>query len=156
MAKRGRLAGYNWHIEYHSDPKKAKAADCIYLTKDRICQNKKSPEYMGKCFVATTCPLRVRQKEADRRNTSSTQSAPKKEPPIKKIRCSLPIGCEMYSNAFGQGKLIDYDESGMHISVQFEKKIVRFQYPNAIIDKYLIVSKSDFKTVQYDTLRAER
>lgn len=164
MSGQGKFAGYGWHIEFHTtSPKKRKAADCIYLTTDRICQNKKSVQYLEKCFMASYCPLRVREKDAQElSNKKVTPPAPppaptpEKELPIRKINCSLPKGCKVYSNAFGKGKVVDYNESSMIISVQFAEKVVRFQYPNAILDKHLILQKYDFQSVLYDLRHAER
>lgn len=53
--------GQGMHLEYHNiNPKKEKASDCVYLTEDRICQNKDSYYYLGKCFVASDCPLKLK------------------------------------------------------------------------------------------------
>ena len=160
MSDKGKLSGYNWHFEFHStNPKKEKAADCIFLTTDRICQNKESYHYLAKCFVASNCPLRVKEKDAEEYEKNKTKkpvAVSKKDLPIKKIKCSLPMGCKIYSNKFGQGKYVDYNEASMIISVQFEEKVVRFMYPNAILDKHLIVPKFAFNTVLYDIRHAER
>ena len=160
MSDRGRFSGFSWHTEFHTiNPKREKAADCIYLTTDRLCQNKKCIKYMEKCFIATNCPFRVREKDAEKvanAKVAEPTPTPKKKLPIKKIKCSLPMGCKMRSNKFGQGRLVDYNEASMIISVQFEEKIVRFQYPNAIIDKHLILPKPAFSTVLYDMRHAER
>lgn len=160
MSDRGKFSGFNWHFEFHTtNPKKEKAADCIYLTTDRICQNNKSLNYLTKCFVATDCPLRIKEKDAEiaAKKESEPAHTPKKQLPIKKIKCTLPMGCKIYSNKFGQGKYVDYNENSMIISVQFEdEKIVRFLYPNAVLDKHLIVPKFAFKSVLYDIRHAER
>ena len=65
MPGRNRLTGICWHEEFHTvDPKKEKAADCIYLTKDRICRNSKCFKNGEKCFVATHCKYRVKAEDA--------------------------------------------------------------------------------------------
>ena len=57
-----KFAGRNMHIEFHNvNPKKSKAADCIYLTENRECQNKKSPHYLSKCFAASYCTFKVKE-----------------------------------------------------------------------------------------------
>ena len=157
MGDRGRFSGFNWHFEYHTtDPKKEKAANCVYLTTDRICENKKSYNYLEKCFIASTCPLRVKEKKAEISKKNMEEPAPQKQSPEKKIKCSLPMGCRMCSNKFGQGRYVDYKEDGMIISVQFEGgKIVRFLYPDAILDKHLIVSEGVLKLVLHDVFHTE-
>ena len=160
MSDRGKFSGFNWHFEYHSvNPKKEKAADCIFLTTERTCQNKESYHYLAKCFVASDCPLRVKSKDAEeyaKKNAEKPAHTPKKELYIKKIKCSLPMNCEMYSSKYGEGRLVDYNEESMIISVQFEEKIIRFQYPKAILDEYLIIPEYAFESVVYDVLHAER
>ncbi len=153
-----KFPGWAMHLEFHNtDPKKKKASDCIYLTTDRICQNKNSVQYLAKCFIASDCPLKIREKDAQTLvNKTPPPPTPKKELPIKKIKCSLPKGCRIFSNKFGKGRYVDYNEESMIISVQFNEKIIRFQYPNAIIDKHLILPKPAFSTVLYDMRHAER
>lgn len=158
---KGKFAGSPMHIEYHNiDPKKEKAADCIYLTTDRICQNKESQWYLGKCFIARDCPCRVREKEAQeiaKRNAlmDSKPAKPKKQQ-IKKIKCSIPMKCIMYNKSYGNGRLVGYDENSMIISVRFGEKIARFQYPDAILEKHIIVPKFAFNLLLDDLHHAEK
>ena len=42
--------------------KKKKAANCIFLTTKRVCTNKESYKYTCKCFIASYCPLRIKEK----------------------------------------------------------------------------------------------
>lgn len=75
---------------------------------------------------------------------------------IKKIKCSLPINCFMKSKQFGDGRLVEYNESSMIMSVKFGDKIVRFQYPNAILDNYLILAEYALDLVKRDISEAEK
>ena len=159
MSDKGRLSGYNWHFEYHTtDRKKEKAADCIYLTTDRICQNKKSIQYLGKCFIASDCPLRLRQAQANEieRRKTLLSAQQKKEPKIISIQCTLPKRCYVFSKTFGKGKYIEYNEESMIIAVKFGEKIIHFQYPQAILDKHLILPKFAFKQVLFDISKAKK
>lgn len=146
------------HIEYHTaNPKKDKAADCIYLTTDRICRNKKSLNYLAKCFVASCCPLRVKDNSPEKASEKSSNNKyleSYKKPQIKMIQCSLPPKCDIYSKKYGRGEFVEYNKEKMTISVQFEGKIVRFQYPNAILDEYLILPDDAYKRVLDDVLNA--
>ena len=154
-----KFPGWGMHEIYiPPNPKDEKEIDCIYAAYDRICRNKKSTQYLEKCFSPNRCPLRLRKKDAEEAKKQAPPPAPtpKKELPIRKINCSLPKGCKVYSNAFGKGKVVDYNESSMIISVQFAEKVVRFQYPKAFFDKHLIVPRSIFDLVWYDLRHAER
>ena len=155
-----KFAGKNMHIEYHTvDPKKKKAADCIYLTTDRICRNKHSYYYLSKSFDASNCCLRVKEKDVKKPaqiNQPKQSTTVEKKPQIKSIKCTLPKRCPIYSEAYGKGKFVGYNELSMIISVQFGTKIRPFQYPGAITQKYLILPKFAFERVLYDISKAEK
>ena len=156
---KGKFAGRAMHIEYHTvNPKKRKAADCIYLTTDRVCQNKKSPCYLAKCFQASFCPLKVKEQDAaiPTKKEIITPTSTVKATRIKSIDCTLPYNCDIRSKAFGNGKFIRYDESSMTIYVQFSGSVKSFKYPQAILDKYLTLSEHDFKQVLYDISKAKK
>lgn len=160
MSDRGRFSGFKWHVEYHTtDRKKEKAADCIYLTEDRICENKKSLQYQEKCFVASSCPLRV--KETSPYVSMRLEEVPStvklnKQVRIKKINCTIPKNCVVYSKAFGQGKYVDFDEKSMTISVQFGEKIARFMYPDAIFNGHIFVPQFVTEYVLQDLSESEK
>lgn len=147
-----------WGMHEIRPPKPEKDIDCIHLGFDRTCQHKKSTQYLAGCFTPNYCPFRLRKKDAEKAKKQIAPPAPipKKELPIRKINCSLPKGCEVHSNAFGEGQVVDYDERGMLISVQFAERVVRFQYPKAFFDKYLIVPESILDLVCDDLYHAER
>lgn len=65
MGRQGYLSGFSWHNEYHSELKKNKAANCIFLDEKRNCNNKKSPYYLSKCFVASNCPLKEKDETVE-------------------------------------------------------------------------------------------
>lgn len=153
---RRNFAGKNMHIEYHNvSPKKKKAADCIYLTESRECQCKDSQYYLSKCFVASYCPHRVKETDA-KPKTSVVTATPGKRSRIKNIKCSLPLNCVMYSNAYGKGNYTAYDAEKMHIEVTFNGKARSFVYPDAIFKKYLILPAFAFDLVVEDYIKAER
>lgn len=157
MKHKGMYYGFQGgHIEYHTvDPKKKKAADCIYLTMGRTCQNNESPLYLSKCFVSTSCKYRVKEKEKyEHLNKITKIEAPKKEK-IVAINCSINKGCPIYSPSYGKGKFISYDAEKMIISIEFDGKIRLFQYPQAIFDKFLIVPKNIFAKVLNDKKKAK-
>lgn len=162
MSDRGRFSGFRWHIEYHTtDKKKDKAADCVFLSEARICHNEKSQQYLAKCFIASCCPLRVKENELEahlqkQAELAQEESAKNKKSKIIKISCSLPEKCVMYSKRFGKGKFIGFNEDTLIMSVQFEEKIIKFKYPDAIIEKHLIVPKYAFGRVMKDIRKAEK
>lgn len=161
-----KFAGRNMHIEFHTvNPKKEKAADCIYLTNDRICQHKQSYYYLSKCFSASCCPLRKREREEEEEQRTKQHPGNKplkktqpittyKIPQIVELPCSLPIGCDVYSSSFGEGKLERYDSKGMYIFVRFGERVVQFQYPDAILKKYITLSEDFLKRVKDDVSKA--
>lgn len=159
---KGIFAGSAMHIEYHTvNPKKKKASDCIYLDTDRICQNEKSFYFRSKCFAASYCHLRLKAKDAieielKKLQDNKEQKEEEKKERIKKIKCTLTPNCTIYSERFGKGKFVMYEEKNMIISVQFGDKIIRFKYPDAIFEKYIIVPKYAFKQVLYDVSKAEK
>lgn len=152
MKGKNPLTGYSWHFEYHTvDKKKAKPANCIYMTEDRICQHKKSQQYLSKCFMASYCSLRVKESGV-KHQTENTNTSKKLK--IIKIKCSLPLNCQMHSKILGDGEYISYDEDNMLISVQFGKEIKKFAYPDSIINKHLVVSEDILKLVLRDKYHA--
>ena len=161
MGRRGgkrKFAGRNMHIEFHNvNPKRGKAADCIYLTEDRVCQNKKSPHYLAKCFAASYCTFKVKEKDAFPPKTIAPPAPPKKEEPkIKKIKCTLPLKCSVFSETFGQGEYTAFDADKRTIEVTFDGTPRKFIYPDAIFKKYLIVPKFAFEIVLRDVSNAEK
>lgn len=152
-----KFAGRNMHIEFHNvNPKKAKAADCIYLTENRECQNKKSPHYLAKCFAASYCTFKVKENEAVPPRPIVPPVPKKEEPKIKKIKCSLPLKCHMFSESFGQGEYTAFNEEKRIIEVTFDGTTRRFIYPDAIFQKHLIVPKFAFEIVLKDASNAEK
>lgn len=161
MGRKGgkrKFAGRNMHIEFHTvNPKKVKAANCIYLTEDRECQNKKSPNYLAKCFAASYCTFKVKEKDAILPNPIvSPNQVKKEEPKIKKIQCSLPLKCHVFSECFGQGNYTAYDVEKRIIEVTFNGIPRRFIYPDAIFKKHLIVPKFAFEIVLRDVSKAKK
>lgn len=155
------FAGKNMHLEYHTvNPKKPKASDCIYLSETRECQNKQSPDYLSKCFAASYCTFKLREKDLQKPPAPSAippkPPASKKERRIVKIQCSLPLNCKMYSPTFGQGQFTFFDEKNRIIHVTFQDREVRFAYPDAIFAKHLIVPKFAFDIVVKDFSKAEK
>ena len=159
MKKKAKFAGFGCHIEYHTiDPKKEKAVDCIYSTDDRICQNKKCYYYLSKCFNSSNCSFRLKEKAAEaikKKNEPVKRVESNAPPKIQKIKCTMPLGCKVFSEHFGEGHFAEYDEATMIMSVQFKQRKVRFLYPNAIIDKNLTVNENNFKCVLRDISKAE-
>lgn len=162
---RGLYAGRGMHIEYHTTkPKKKKAADCIYLTDSRECQNKASPCYLAKCFMASYCTFKVKAKDATVVQKPAVPITPvpkpvlsKKEPQIVKIQCTLPMNCKVYHpQQFGNGEYTSYDAKRRSIGVTFNGKEVKFLYPDAIFSKHLIVPKFAFEIVLRDLHEAEK
>ena len=160
---KGKFSGRAMHIEYHTvSPKKEKAANCIYLTTDRICQNKESVYYTQKCFAASYCPLKLKKNESANQALKN-QAGNKKvsfddvgNKPQNKMKCTLPESCDVYSKNYGNGKYVGYKaESGL-VLVQFKERIIKFQYPNAILEKHLVVPKHAYRQVLHDVAKAER
>ena len=152
------------HIEFHNfNPKKEKAADCIYLTEARECQNKKSPHYLAKCFAASYCTFKVKAKDAaNPPKKVIVNPAPKKpasrqpEPKIQRIECTLPLKCPVYSDTFGEGEYTGYNANQRIIEVTFDGTPRNFVYPDAVLDKYLYLPAFAFKIVLEDVANAEK
>lgn len=157
---RKKFAGKNMHLEFHTvKPKKKKAADCIYLTENRECQNKKSPDYLSKCFAASYCTFKVRSKDIapPPKPIAKIPTPPKKEEPkIIKIKCTLPLNCRVSSPIFGKGRYTAYYEEGRIIEVTFQDKPRKFVYPDAILDKYLFFGEFADEIVARDIAKAEK
>lgn len=165
--RKKKYPGQGMHIEYHTvNPKRDKAADCIYLTSDRICQHKESNVYLSKCFVAQDCPYRLRQKEADeiakqkeiqkriQQRKQAIKSQPKPPPAIKYIKCTIPHYSYFFNKTYGKGTFVEYDESTRLLSLNFKGEIKQFKYPEAILQKYIILPKFAFKYVLDDLSKA--
>ena len=139
MSDRGRFSGFNWHLEFHTvDKKKAKAADCIFLTTNRICQNKTCNQYLSKCFVATNCPFRIKSTEREKiikeQQLRVAAKKPLEEiPTYKNIKCSIPCDCRIYSEKFGKGRFQSFDTDTRIVTVKFGEKMIRFKYPEAVL-----------------------
>ena len=141
MAGRNRLTGICWHEEFHTvDPKKEKAADCIYLTKDRICRNRNCILNGEKCFVATHC--KYRKKAAD---------APKPVQPKRAWKCSLPKYCTVFSKTQGVGEYISCDKENHVITVKFEKSVQSYKYPEVFLEQHLYGAQAVTDAVLADT-----
>lgn len=148
-----KFAGPNMHLEFHTvNPRKGKASNCIYLTEDRECRNKKSPNYLAKCFAASYCTFKEKAKDVT--PTQIPPQPPKREE-RKKIRCSLPWKCPVKSRAFGQGEFTAYDAKKGIIEVTFNGIPRKFVYPDAIINKHLILPQYAFEIVLKDISKEE-
>ena len=151
MSDRGRFSGFSWHMEYHTtDRKKEKAANCIYLTNNRICECKKSVYYLEKCFDSTHCPHRVKEENPKTKTESKTTvSAPAKSnttsqnQPKPKRHCSLPWGTKVNSKNWGDGTLNSFDSKTGKITISFNGKIIPFLYPDAFAQKHLTVDSEE-------------
>lgn len=128
MPGKGKFSGFNWHHEFHTvDPKKEKAADCIYLSEDRICRNRSCIVNGEKCFVATHCRYRIK-----------AEDAPKPVPKKQEWKCSLPPNCVVFSKVHGVGEYIGCDKTNHVISIQFDTVTKKYKYPDAFIEKHLV------------------
>ena len=128
MAGRNRLTGICWHEEWHTvNPKKEKAADCIYLTKDRLCRNRDCIINGEKCFVATHCKHRIK-----------TGNAPKPVPAVPEQRCSLPQKAIVFSRTYGVGEYIGYDKCNHLITINFDSCTKMYKYPDAFLERHLV------------------
>ena len=139
MGDRGRFSGAACHIEYHTvNPKKEKAANCIYLDTGRICRCKASPWYLAKCFDATGCTYRKREEktklvEEKRRSHTTVQKE------RRMIPCAIPKGAVVVHKTLGEGKVQSYDKKQGLITVKFASKTTRFQYPYALEKGFLLL-----------------
>ena len=88
--------------------KKAKAANCLFLTEDRICTNKKSPRYCEKCFEATYCTYRIKE----RCNESCKDNGD-----ADKLRQFRNVGLWIMHNFFGKGQIVSV--KGVHAIFRF-------------------------------------
>jgi len=138
---------FNFQIKYINDPKKEKAANCKYLDRDRICQNKNSEVYMTKCFRASWCTLRIKEKLPIETDSSKLT---KKEKRIISIRCSLPKGTPVTMISNGKhGTFVSFDKEKMYVTVLFDKE-AKFVYPKSFIDGNLTVSEDYMSLIQKD------
>lgn len=150
MSDRGRFSGFNWHMEYHTtDRKKEKAANCIYLTNDRICECKKSVYYLEKCFDSTHCPHRVKE-EISKFQAENKPKATNSIPTKSLRRCSLPIGTEVYSKRWGEGALSTFDPHTGKITVLFGMRVIPFLYPDAFVHKHLTTAEEHLEKIEKD------
>lgn len=152
MGDKGWLSGAAMHYEYHTvERKKQKAANCKYLSNNRICRNEKSPCYLGKCFEATWCTYRVKEKQTLSKNEQdqpkiAIQNKPKPDK-YKGIKCSLPMGTIVTNKKNSQGKLIKYNKEKRFIYVDYPSKeeLVKYSYPEVFLEGFLTVDE------QYDS-----
>lgn len=141
MPGKGKFSGFNWHHEFHTvDPKKEKAADCIYLTKDRICRNRSCIKNGEKCFVATHCKYRVK-----------AEDAPKPVQQKPEWKCSLPKHCNIFSKSHGVGTYINCDEKNHLITIRFDDCTKSYKYPDAFLQQQLYGAQSVTDAVFSDT-----
>lgn len=156
MSDRGKFSGFSWHMEYHAvGEKKEKAADCAFLTQERICQNKKSAQYLTKCFIASICPHRMTQNKFEIQEIAK-KVGQKAVDAYAGIRCSIPIGCPIFSEKFGKGNLVSFETSKRVFSVKFGEKTIRFLYPEAILDEHLTVSESAYRNMLKDIAKVKK
>ena len=90
--------------------KKKKAANCIFLTENRKCTNKKSPKYCEKCFEATHCTYRIKEKVNGDCKINSEADA------LSRYR---NVGLWITHNFFGRGQIVSV--KGKHAIVRFNK-----------------------------------
>lgn len=82
---------------FNVSKKKKKAADCIYLDEDRICRCKKSPQYTEKCFVASSCTYKIKEKNKTSNNKQNIN---------KPVQSKAPTIATKYSSAIGIGSIV--------------------------------------------------
>jgi hypothetical protein len=171
MAKKPNANGM--HVEYHTvNPKKDKAADCVFLDSNRVCYCKESTQYLTKCFIASYCPHKIKDGEvvAPRPTPSKQKPTPSKPKAysntpnhpaygpkvITSIDCTLPLGCMVYSKAFGKGYFRSYDKKTRRIYFEFaDGKMHCFSYPD-VFDKGYLALPTEFKDyVKNDKLKAK-
>lgn len=149
--------GYGSHVEFHTiDSKREKAANCIYLDKNRICHCEKSLVISEKCFIASTCPHRVKAVKEKTEDPVAKAVNDYKKQQIKSINCTLPLNCRVHHKLWGDGNYVGYDSSKKTIKIKFSEKEVSFPYPNAFTDKHLTVSELLYDQVDFDILRAKK
>lgn len=90
--------------------KKKKAANCIFLTEDRKCTNKKSPRYCEKCFEATYCTYRIKEKDNGSLKNNSEADV---------LRRYRNVGLWITHNFFGRGQIVSV--KGVHAIVRFDE-----------------------------------
>ena len=135
----GKFYDFAWHEEYHTvNPKKEKAANCIYLDNNRICYCKDSDNYMEKCFRASYCPHRKKENKfktnhTNAINSNNTQNKQTGSTYNKAIKCSLPKNARIFHKIYGYGIFIEYDGKTNIIKVRFNDFIKSFNYPNDFI-----------------------
>lgn len=164
MAKKPASDGM--HIEYHNvNPKKEKAANCIYLDKKRICHCKDSKVYLAKCFIASYCPCKVidESKTPSKKTPTPNPKAYSNDPnspnyraiKISKIDCSLPVGCLVVSKSFGKGYYRKFDIKTRRIYFEFEKGELKcFSYPEVFDQGFLTVSEEIKLCIKNDKKKA--
>ena len=141
MPGKGKFSGFNWHHEFHTvDPKKEKAADCIYLSEDRICRNRSCIVNGEKCFVATHCRYRIK-----------AEDAPKPVQKKREWKCSLPNHCTIFSKTLGVGEFIGYDRKNHLITVKYDTCTQSYKYPDAFLEHHLYGAQAVTDAVLADT-----
>ena len=154
MSDKGMFSGMKWHNEWHAvDRKKDKAANCEFLTEDRICTNPKSVQYTEKCFVASTCKFRKKHNELD--DLVNQLNEQKKQQNVR-YKCTLPKGCVLVSAKLGQGRYVDYCGESNSIYMEFPDKTRSFVYPEVLLEGKLKLQNEDlYSLVSRDIEKAE-
>ena len=141
MPGKGKFSGFYWHHEFHTvDPKKEKAADCIYLDKNRICRNRSCIKNGEKCFVASHCKYRVK-----------AEDAPKPAQKKPEWKCSLPKHCDIFSKSHGVGTYICCDKENHLITIMFSDCAKSYKYPEAFLKQQLYGAQAVTDAVLADT-----
>lgn len=152
MSDRGKFSGFSWHNEYHSELKKGKPADCVFLSVERVCENKKSVYYMNKCFVASICPLRQKENELAKISVEAkTQTKPAK----KVYKCTIPLNTKIITKKGVIGTFVKFITEKQEIVVSFNGSESKYLYPDAFIKGFLFVEKSIEKNIENDIKEAE-
>ena len=165
----GRFYDIGWHMDYHSQKKKRKAADCVFLDTNRICNNYESWNYLAKCFDASHCPIRKREAEEKERNkkiegtkpkdpqernnrstTSNSKASKENKTEVHNKKCSIPLGTVVEHKEYGRGEFISFDAKKGYIKIRFNNIDVEFDYYIAFRRRTLKVSDEVMALVQSD------
>ena len=102
--------------------KKEKAANCVFLTEDRICHCKQCYYYLSYCFDSTHCPHREKEE-------IKIESIQKKK--IKEIGCSIPEGTVVHARFGKTGVVHHYDYKKRMLYITFGDKAKPYLYPDS-------------------------
>ena len=121
---------YSYSLQYQSQRKKEKSADCIYLDEHRVCNCPNFENNGMKCFNATYCSKLVRESEAKPiTNKKVIELKPIEQIPwdvgekllFSTVMQHIPVEC----------RLIACDLANGIMCIEFEDGVVkRFKYPN--------------------------